>query len=80
MKPEYDMWAESILQEIYHTPEEHRIDYIKEQLLKAVQRGYTDSLENGWWKEQESGFRNIHTGEKIVVTKEQARYISKLGD
>ena len=53
MKPEYYMLAEIMLQEIYHTPEEHRVDYIKEQLLKAVQRGYTDSLENGWWKEQE---------------------------
>ncbi len=52
-KPEYDIWAEIMLQEIYHTPEEHRVDYIKEQLLKAVKRGYLDGVESGWWEELE---------------------------
>ncbi len=60
MKPEYDMWAESMLQEIYFTPEEHRVEYIKEQLLKAVQRGYTDAVETDWWKEQE---KSLHWGD-----------------
>ena len=53
-KPEYDVWAEIMLQEIYFTPEEHRVDYIKEQLLKAVRRGYTEGLELGWANEQEA--------------------------
>lgn len=53
MKPEYDVWAAYLLQEIYYTPEEHRMALVKEHLLKAVQRGYTDALDNGWWRAQE---------------------------
>ena len=52
-KPEYDQWAEALLQEIYYTPEHLREALIKEHLLKAVKRGYLDSELNGWWHHQE---------------------------
>ena len=54
MKPEYTQWAEALLQEIYYTPEELRASLVETHLLKAVQRGYTDAVENDWWKKQES--------------------------
>jgi hypothetical protein len=54
MKPEYDQWAEQLLQEIYYAPEEHRVAVIKEHLLKAVQRGYVDGTETGWAAIQDS--------------------------
>lgn len=53
MKPEYDQWAEALLQEIYYAPGGKRVEMIKEHLLKAVQRGHTDAIESGWWKERE---------------------------
>ena len=63
MKPEYDAWAAYLLQEIYYTPEEHRSALVKEHLIKAVRRGYTDALENGWWRAQEESFRPPTIGE-----------------
>ncbi len=55
MKPEYDQWAEQLLQEIYYAPDEgHRVAIIKEHLLKAVRRGYTDGAENNWIAVQEA--------------------------
>lgn len=58
MKPEYDQWAEYLLQEIYYAPTpEHRVAVIKEHLLKAVQRGYTDGLDNGWAIEQDKDYK-----------------------
>jgi hypothetical protein len=54
MKPEYDQWAENLLQEIYYAPEEHRVSVIKEHLLKAVRRGYVDGALNDWVAVQEA--------------------------
>ena len=48
MKPEYDQWARALLEEIYYTPEDLRAALVKEHLLKAVQRGFTDGAEIGW--------------------------------
>lgn len=53
MKPDYDQWAEALIQDIYYSPEDKRVDIVKHHLLKAVQRGYTEGIESGWWKEQE---------------------------
>ena len=64
MKPEYDVWAEALLQEIYYAPEDHRVSLIREHLLKAVQRGHTDALENGWWKEQDKSYNNMVATDK----------------
>ncbi len=62
MKPEYDQWAENLLQEIYYAPTDaHREAVIKEHLLKAVQRGYVDGLENGWAKEQDKEYKAYST-------------------
>ena len=54
MKPEYDQWAENLLQEIYYAPEDHRVSIIKEHLLKAVKRGYLDGATNDWVNAQEA--------------------------
>ena len=51
---DYNSWAENLLQEIYYAPDDaHRAAVLKENLLKAAKRGYTDGLDNGWWHEQE---------------------------
>ena len=54
MKPNYDQWAEALLQEIYYAPEEHRLSVVKEHLLKATQRGYRDAVVNDWWRHQDA--------------------------
>lgn len=46
--------AKRLLEDLYHTPEEHRIDLLKEALLKAAKEGYLDGLENGWWRLREN--------------------------
>lgn len=51
MKPEYEQWANYLLQEIYYTPEHLRAALIQEHLLKAVRRGFVD---NDWWEAQEA--------------------------
>jgi len=49
MKPDYDKWAEALLQEIYYAhDEDHRTAILKENLLKAARRGYADGVDNGW--------------------------------
>ncbi len=65
MKPEYDQWAENLLQEIYYTPEDLRVSLIKEHLLKAVRRGYTDALENGWWSHQDASLKQQKEAAKL---------------
>lgn len=68
MKPEYDQWAESLLQEIYYAPDDyHRVAVIKEHLLKAVQRGYVDGTETGWAYEQDKS-----------ISQEEKRHQSRL--
>jgi hypothetical protein len=55
MKPEYEVWAEQLLQDIYYAPDEgHRVAVVKEHLLKAVRRGYVDGANNGWIAAQEA--------------------------
>lgn len=50
-KPEYDQWAEALLQEIYYAPDEdHRVAIITEHLLKAVRRGHIDSVHIPHWQ------------------------------
>lgn len=54
MKPEYDVWAENLIQEIYYAPEDQRVSVVKEHLLKAVRRGYVDGALNDWVNAQEA--------------------------
>ncbi len=53
MKPEFDQWAEALIEEIYYTPEHLRVSLVENHLLKAVQRGYLDGMENSWHTERE---------------------------
>lgn len=54
MKPEYEVWAEQLLQDIYYTPEHLRAALVTEHLLKAVKRGYLDGTDSGWIAVQEA--------------------------
>jgi hypothetical protein len=51
MNIDYDKWAEDLLLEIYYAPDNLRCELIKEHLIKAAKRGYTDGADNDWWKE-----------------------------
>lgn len=72
-KPEYDLWAEALLQEIYYAPEDQRINVVKTHLLKAVQRGYRDGAENNeWWIFQDADLaRNKHVEAAYICKYEE---------
>lgn len=53
MKPEYDQWAEALIQEIYYAPEDQRVSIVKEHVLKAVKRGYLEGSNNAWGNAQD---------------------------
>jgi hypothetical protein len=54
MKPNYDMWAEALLQEIYYAPEDQRASVVKAALLQASKRGYAEGSDWGWRDAQEN--------------------------
>lgn len=55
MKLDYYEWAEKLLDEIYHTPEDHRVELIKSHLMTAHKTGD----ETGWIDDQEATLNKL---------------------